>query len=465
MATIRFRDPIHNFISFEGKEVDLINSPALQRLRGIKQLALACLVYPGALHTRFDHTLGVTHVAGQMADLLAPNVDPEEKKLVRWSALLHDIGHGPFSHVSENALDRFAAPDVLPEEQKKDKIHEVITGHLIRNHAAIREILGGQDCERVAKLLTHGYGEPIMRSIVSGPLDSDKQDYLLRDSQFCGVNYGVFDIHQLQRSLTCQTLNHAKELMIRDDGVHAVEQFVLAKYYLTSMVYRHRVRLITDQMITRAIILGIEKDQIEELRGLYRFDNTEAFFENFLGWNDARFLLHFGNDNHAGTKCKGLIDRLTQRKLLKCVFHAPIKEFSAEVREKILDISKPLHAVLRAEIELELAELVQREFNVAVDADYTMLNSFQIKSVRESSRNDEASILVFKPGRNPSQLENESVLFESIDERLSDKFVDVYAPVEWKDRADRSRKLIKLVPLIKEVIQRKIPTLQRQLDL
>lgn len=177
------------------------------------------------------------------------------------------------------------------------------------------------------------------------------------------------------------------------------------------------------------------------------------------------FLLCFGDESKAGTKCKGLIDRLTQRRLLKCVFHAPIKEFSAEVREKILDISKQSHAALRAEIESELAELIQREFNVAVDADYIILNSFQIKSVRESSRNDEASILVCKTGKNPSQLENESVLFESIDERLSDKYIDVYAPVEWKDRADRGRKLIRLAPLIKEIIQRKIPTLQRKLDL
>src|SRR5262245_23041311 len=117
MATIRFRDTIHNFMPFEGKEVDLIDAPVLQRLRGIRQLALASLVYPGALHTRFDHTLGVAHVAGQMAEAL--ELDPEERRLVRFAALLHDIGHGPFSHVSESALERFAKRDVLKEHQKK----------------------------------------------------------------------------------------------------------------------------------------------------------------------------------------------------------------------------------------------------------------------------------------------------------------------------------------------------------
>ena len=91
--------------------------------------------------------------------------------------------------------------------------------------------------------------------MVSGPLDADKQDYLLRDSHYAGVNYGVFDIHQLQRSLACEEFDAQKQLVIRPDGIHAVEQFVLAKYYLTTMVYRHKVRLVTDQMIVRAIIL------------------------------------------------------------------------------------------------------------------------------------------------------------------------------------------------------------------
>src|SRR5205809_90122 len=139
MDATRVRDPVHNFITLEEEEVKLLRTRALQRLRGIKQLALASLVYPGAVHTRFDHTLGD--------------------------------------------------------------------------------------------------GQPALRSIVSGPLDADKQDYLLRDSLFCGVQYGVFDIYQLHRSLTVYGPKDEKELMIEPDGLHAVEQFVLAKYYLTTNVY------------------------------------------------------------------------------------------------------------------------------------------------------------------------------------------------------------------------------------
>ncbi|MFA6472995.1 MAG: HD domain-containing protein, partial [Candidatus Latescibacterota bacterium] len=95
----QIRDPIHDFISLDSKEADIVNTPIFQRLRGIRQLAFAYLVYPGALHTRFEHSLGVCHVAGSIADNL--NLDKEEKRIIRLAALLHDIGHGPFSHVSE----------------------------------------------------------------------------------------------------------------------------------------------------------------------------------------------------------------------------------------------------------------------------------------------------------------------------------------------------------------------------
>ena len=185
MAEIKFRDPVHNFIRFDGEEVTIVNLAVIQRLRGIRQLAMASLVYPGALHTRFDHTLGVAHVAGQMADEL--QLDSDERRLVRRAALLHDIGHGPFSHVSEYALDRFADRNVLPEHLKQEKIHEIIASHLIRTHKHLLKNLGQERCDEVAKLLGIGTGEPVLRAVVSGPLDADKQDYLLRDSLFAGA--------------------------------------------------------------------------------------------------------------------------------------------------------------------------------------------------------------------------------------------------------------------------------------
>ena len=113
---VDIRDPVHNFITLREKQVKLVGTRSLQRLRGIHQLALANLVYPGAVHTRFDHTLGVTHVAGLMARALG--LDADQVELVQHAALLHDIGHGPFSHVSESVLERYADRTELPENQK-----------------------------------------------------------------------------------------------------------------------------------------------------------------------------------------------------------------------------------------------------------------------------------------------------------------------------------------------------------
>ncbi|PYI90270.1 MAG: hypothetical protein DME97_18000 [Verrucomicrobia bacterium] len=463
MPLTKLRDPVHNFVRFNEGELKLINTDVLQRLRGIRQLAMESFVYPGALHTRFDHTLGVAHVAGQMAEELG--LDDSEHRFVREAAILHDIGHGPFSHVSETVLERFANRDELPTELKREKIHEVITGHLIRNHAPLVDVLGKTKCEEIAQLLSEGYGEPILRSIVSGPLDADKQDYLLRDSHYCGVNYGVFDVHQLQRSLISEQIDEQKQLMIRHDGIHAVEQFVLAKYYLTSMVYRHKIRLITDQMIIRAIGLGIEKDQIRALRKLYAFDNSPEFFRNYLTWDDARFMMTFGVNGKRGTKCKDILDRLQKRQLLKRVYYSPVKEFNEDVREKLMDIGDPENSSIRSELESAIGELIAEELNTTVDSDHVIVHSYQIKSVREASRNDEASILVYKGPVLPGKFEDESVLFSSINERLADEFVEVYAPVSWQEHADRTRILNKISPPIKELISERLVPIQPQLNL
>src|SRR5260221_11893281 len=147
----RIRAPIHNFIELTEEEVKLLATPLLQRLRRIRQLAMASLLYPGAVHTRFDHTLGVTHVAGLMAKRLG--LDDHERRLVRLAGLLHDLGHGPFSHVSEALLERYANRNALSAEQKKDKIHELVTAHLVAHDDAIVTLLGKSTSQQIAKVL------------------------------------------------------------------------------------------------------------------------------------------------------------------------------------------------------------------------------------------------------------------------------------------------------------------------
>ena len=409
---------------------------------------MANLVYPGALHTRFDHSLGVCHVAGLMAEELG--LADEDTELVRLAALLHDLGHGPFSHVSENSLSRFADATTLKPGQKKEKIHELITARLIQRDKDVLRVLGADMCDRITKLLAEGYSHPALKSIVSGPLDADKQDYLLRDSRFCGVTYGVYDIHQLHRSLKLGGAADEHDLRIAADGVAAVEQFILAKYYMTTNVYRHRVRLITDQMISRAIALGIDHDQIDELSKLYRFDNSDAFIDNYILWDDARFLGEFRAPNYAQTKCGQLVQRLSERRLFKRVFREQLGRLPENTREPLLVLFEDVPA--RAPLELALAEAINEIVPEHVEPLFVILNFVSVKLDPTIAKNDEANILVDFPN-GPRVFETVSALFAALRQGFSEKAIEVYAPVSWSTATEKKQTLAKLDTVIRQRLE------------
>ena len=190
------RDPIHGFIKLSKKEKQLIDTKVFQRLRRIRQLAMAFLVYPGAMHTRFDHSIGVMHIAGRICtrlrELNPERVSNEDMDRVRLAALLHDVGHGPFSHVSEYLLDAHAL-DRTDMGPMREKIHEKITVDIIRTDPEIRDILSEEERDFVADMIQGQDTQDWQRDIVSSELDADKMDYLLRDSYFTGVKYGIYD--------------------------------------------------------------------------------------------------------------------------------------------------------------------------------------------------------------------------------------------------------------------------------
>jgi len=432
------RDPIHRFIELNEQEAELMDTRPFQRLRHLRQLAFAYLVYPSATHTRFEHSIGVCHVAGLLARSL--QFDPDQTKLVRIAALLHDLGHRPFSHVSEEALERYADRSKLPP--KTEKIHEFITAILINQDPEICRCLSSSLRERVVTALQSGHGEPVVRNVLSGPIDAVKQDYLLRDSYFCGVQYGVFDLpqlHQVLRNVVDPTGD--RHLMVEPDGVHALEQFVLAKYYLTTQVVRHRIRLITDQMLIRAISLGIEEDRIQELADLYTFDGTDEFIRRYATWGDTRLLQTFAGEKFEGTLSHRLFSGLLHRHLLKLVYREPLTLFRAEAREALQHISRPENQGLRRKLEGGIAECIQKGSSLIGEpgrdlSHFVILHSYTFKSVKDDSKNDETPILINK-GTSPIYFEDASTLFQSINGKLSETHVEVYAPVCYASPADR----------------------------
>ncbi len=238
---LAFRDPIHGFIEADELEAALIRTRPMQRLRSIRQLGLIHLVFPGAEHSRFGHALGTMHLAGRVYDALSradempldPGPQARGRRLVRAAALLHDIGHAPFSHWAEDLFE-----DGIDHEEMSRRL---LAGADIRG--AFERHGDGIASSDVVRLLDDRLEGPerLLSPIVSGELDVDKMDYLLRDSLFCGVRYGNFDLDQVVSTVRPlfdeETAEH--RLGVDADGLHAVESLILARYFMFTQVYFH----------------------------------------------------------------------------------------------------------------------------------------------------------------------------------------------------------------------------------
>jgi HD superfamily phosphohydrolase len=243
---IFLRDTIHGIITLDlavpGERLlwDLVNTPEFQRLRRIRQLGLTNLVYQGAEHTRFAHSIGVMHLTERILDQLAKRVEitPLERDWTRAAALLHDIGHGPFSHVSEMVLG------VSHEEWTR----RIVLDPQTQVNRVLREFRPEMPA-LVADCLQHRCEKRFLGRVISGQVDADRLDYLLRDSTMTGVKYGVFDLERLILGLEVHRDDTLDTVLVGVKGFHPTEAYLLARYHMYRQVYFHKTVWCAEAML------------------------------------------------------------------------------------------------------------------------------------------------------------------------------------------------------------------------
>jgi uncharacterized protein len=334
-------DPIHRYIRFSEIERDIVDTWVFQRLRRIRQLAGAHLVYPSAQHSRFEHSIGTMHVAGYAGETLFAKgyFDDEDKvQQLRLAALLHDIGHGPFSHLFEEVL--VARHNVNHEDMGKQII----------SHSEINDVLGkhGYNSSDICKL-SFGQSEiKFFNEIIAGGLSADMMDYLPRDGLFTGVEYGKIDYHRLISSFEVATDGH---LAINRSALYSLESMLISRYEMYKAVYFHKTVRSAEVMLLHSIMLADEQLNL-----------TDKTLDNFLNLTDETTLEQIcmlGNRNKSAVR---LALEYKSRKLLKCVYERFLHTHGK--------LNKKLHVKALHDLESHITEItkIKEENTIFVDA-------------------------------------------------------------------------------------------------
>lgn len=249
------RDPLHDLIEVNCPyALDLINSKSMQRLRKVRQLGLAYQVYPGAEHSRFSHSLGVYHIANLAIIQLKKDSDISDKlcRAITLAALLHDIGHGAFSHLFENISKCFV--------ESENANHENWTLEIIKKDEEVSGILDAAGVKNdVIEIINHTFKPLFAVELISSQLDVDRFDYLLRDSFMTGAKYGHFDLPWILRNLTIKDYKNNKQLAIDGRrGLSSVEDYILGRHYMYKHVYYHKTIRAAEKMLAAIIKRAVE---------------------------------------------------------------------------------------------------------------------------------------------------------------------------------------------------------------
>ena len=293
-------DPIHNFIRVYDSELAIIDSSAFQRLRRIKQLSGAHLTYPGAQHTRFEHSLGVMHIAGLAGQLLQEKeiIGKDDVQDLRIAGLLHDIGHGPFSHLFEEIFQNHS--NITHEDIGKNIILKTEIGDLLSS--------SGFNKKKITRL---SFGEsklPFMNEIISGILSADMMDYLLRDGYFTGAEHAKIDHIRIIQSFDV----YRKKLALEKSALYSFESMMHSRYQMFKAVYFHKTVRAAEVMLLEAIRLA---DKELNLNSMSLSEYLELTDDSILSK-----LLAIKSKNDRLQRAKQLAQDYLNRNLLKCVY-------------------------------------------------------------------------------------------------------------------------------------------------
>ena len=455
---MEIRDPIHGFIEYDEIEEKIINTKVFQRLRNIKQLALANYVYPGALHTRFDHSIGVMHLAGKIAKIFYPDKKDESKvKTIRLAGLLHDIGHGPFSHVSEQLLDDITKNlDKLKEEYKAENAHELMSILIIKNNNEINDILDDETIYNIIKLIQKSQEGFLDKDIVSGPLDADKLDYLLRDSYFCGVTYGVFDKDKLIESMVKIPLSTKENSIgINEEGIYSLEQFLLAYYHMKMQVYYHRVRRIADAMLIRGINYAI-KENVNGIKKLFTIEDNPEFLDKYVKYND--FLI-VNELKQRGNITKYYFERLNNRNLFKEIHALELTKEELGVDGvgfvNIFLKIKNINEIGLLKISESISSLLQKKYGLNIKAELIIIDiqTFTNPTFKSPGiKIDTKTISVLTKDGNREEFNELSVVFKNPSIEPERNWLYVYAPIDELNRDVKENLKKELTSHIKSIL-------------
>ncbi|MGB7533640.1 MAG: HD domain-containing protein [Halobacteriota archaeon] len=428
------KDPIHGYIEIDDLAIAVIDTVEMQRLRRIRQLGFSYLVYPGANHTRFEHSLGVYHLICLLLDRLEVAKEEEQELIV--ASLIHDIGHGPYSHVTEPVIKKITGnshediEDIIFKQEvdveakvevdveSAKTIVEVLDELSLDKQRIVRYIKG----ERMAEYVE---GERDLSKVLNGEIDVDKMDYLVRDSYYTGVAYGVVDNIRIIQGLDFVN----GKVVITEKGILPAEYLLFSRFLMYPTVYKHHTSRIAQLMFSKALEYFIEsKSESED-------HNIRQYALALRKMDDSEINVALRN---AEGYPEEMVELINKRQLFKRAVYKGINELNEDVAAQLSEEKR------RKEIEVEISK------RAGVDEKYVILDFQGEKG--EELKESVAKVVVDKPihglqGREQSAREIKSLHeVSSLVSMLSQAFrenykVGVYTPARYREEVKKAAEM------------------------